>query len=142
MVSGKNTGMSTDMSHLAASLQPTMQTLTGINIAQVCRVSLCVMFTDVPVSADAGWRLQGVVCVCSFSYVFGVNPNTTPHPYRHPSRSTMRALILVGGYGTRLRPLTLSLPKPLVPFANIPMVMHQIEALVKAWFRSSLNRSL
>ena len=42
----------------------------------------------------------------------------------------MKALILVGGYGTRLRPLTLSLPKPLVPFANIPMVMHQINALV------------
>eukprot|EP00048_Salpingoeca_helianthica_P011123 m.159615 g.159615 ORF g.159615 m.159615 type:complete len:363 (+) comp15184_c2_seq1:64-1152(+) len=44
----------------------------------------------------------------------------------------MKALILVGGFGTRLRPLTLSLPKPLVPFANMPMVMHQIEALVKA----------
>ena len=43
----------------------------------------------------------------------------------------MKALILVGGYGTRLRPLTLTLPKPLVPFANIPMVMHQVEALVK-----------
>jgi len=43
----------------------------------------------------------------------------------------MKALILVGGFGTRLRPLTLSLPKPLVPFANIPMVMHQVEALVK-----------
>eukprot|EP00054_Salpingoeca_dolichothecata_P004359 m.30349 g.30349 ORF g.30349 m.30349 type:complete len:361 (+) comp14536_c0_seq1:39-1121(+) len=44
----------------------------------------------------------------------------------------MKAVILVGGYGTRLRPLTLSLPKPLVPFANTPMVMHQIRALVKA----------
>ena len=43
----------------------------------------------------------------------------------------MKALILVGGFGTRLRPLTLTLPKPLVPFANIPMVMHQVEALVK-----------
>lgn len=44
----------------------------------------------------------------------------------------MKALILVGGFGTRLRPLTLSVPKPLVPFANIPMVLHQIEALVEA----------
>jgi len=44
----------------------------------------------------------------------------------------MKALILVGGYGTRLRPLTLSLPKPLVEFCNKPMIMHQIEALVEA----------
>ena len=42
----------------------------------------------------------------------------------------MKALILVGGYGTRLRPLTLTQPKPLVEFANKPMVLHQIEALV------------
>lgn len=29
-----------------------------------------------------------------------------------------------------MRPLTLTLPKPLVPFANQPMILHQIEALV------------
>lgn len=44
----------------------------------------------------------------------------------------LRAVILVGGYGTRLRPLTLSRPKPLVEFANKPMLLHQIEALVDA----------
>jgi len=44
----------------------------------------------------------------------------------------MKALILVGGYGTRLRPLTLSVPKPLVEFANRPMLFHQIDALVAA----------
>ncbi|KAL9960345.1 hypothetical protein ACROYT_G033792 [Oculina patagonica] len=44
----------------------------------------------------------------------------------------MKALILVGGYGTRLRPLTLSKPKPLVEFCNKPMVMHQVEALAEA----------
>lgn len=46
-----------------------------------------------------------------------------------------RALILVGGYGTRLRPLTLSRPKPLVEFSNKPILMHQIEALVEAGVR-------
>ncbi|MCJ1355530.1 MAG: mannose-1-phosphate guanyltransferase [Icmadophila ericetorum] len=44
----------------------------------------------------------------------------------------MKALILVGGFGTRLRPLTLTLPKPLVEFANKPMIQHQIEALAHA----------
>lgn len=45
----------------------------------------------------------------------------------------MKALILVGGYGTRLRPLTLTKPKPLVEFCNKPMVLHQIEALVQVF---------
>lgn len=49
-----------------------------------------------------------------------------------PKFGKMKALILVGGYGTRLRPLTLSRPKPLVEFANKPMLIHQIEALVEA----------
>lgn len=44
----------------------------------------------------------------------------------------MKALILVGGFGTRLRPLTLSRPKPLVEFANKPILLHQIEALAEA----------
>lgn len=44
----------------------------------------------------------------------------------------IRALILAGGYGTRLRPLTLSRPKPLVEFANKSILLHQMEALVDA----------
>ncbi len=43
----------------------------------------------------------------------------------------MKALILVGGFGTRMRPLTLSCPKSVFPFINRPMVEHQIEALAK-----------
>lgn len=46
----------------------------------------------------------------------------------------MKALILVGGYGTRLRPLTLTKPKPLVEFCNKPMVLHQIEALAEVCY--------
>lgn len=44
----------------------------------------------------------------------------------------MKALILVGGYGTRLRPLTLSVAKPLVDFVDKPILCHQISALAKA----------
>ncbi|RAL60204.1 hypothetical protein DID88_000825 [Monilinia fructigena] len=44
----------------------------------------------------------------------------------------MKALILVGGFGTRLRPLTLTLPKPLVEFGNKRMILHQVEALAAA----------
>jgi len=44
----------------------------------------------------------------------------------------MKALILVGGFGTRLRPLTLTMPKPLVEFGNRPMILHQVEALAAA----------
>lgn len=43
----------------------------------------------------------------------------------------MKALILVGGYGTRLRPLTFSKPKPLIEFANKPILWHQVKALVE-----------
>ncbi len=41
----------------------------------------------------------------------------------------MEAVILAGGYGTRLRPLTYKIPKPLIPIANKPMVMHIIDSL-------------
>jgi mannose-1-phosphate guanylyltransferase len=45
---------------------------------------------------------------------------------------SIAALILVGGFGTRLRPLTLTLPKPLVEFGNRPMILHQVESLAAA----------
>lgn len=34
----------------------------------------------------------------------------------------MRAVVLVGGFGTRLRPLTLTIPKNLLPVVHVPMV--------------------
>ncbi len=43
----------------------------------------------------------------------------------------MKALILAGGMGTRLRPLTFSTPKPLLPLLDRPMVMHIVDSLPK-----------
>jgi len=44
----------------------------------------------------------------------------------------MQALILAGGKGTRLRPLTVYTPKPVVPICNRPFLLYQIDTLRRA----------
>ena len=41
----------------------------------------------------------------------------------------MKAVILSGGFGTRMRPLTFTRPKPLLPLLGIPMVDHIVDSL-------------
>jgi NDP-sugar pyrophosphorylase family protein len=47
----------------------------------------------------------------------------------------MRAVILAGGEGTRLRPLTLTTPKPVVPVVDRPFLRHQLDLLARAGVR-------
>lgn len=43
----------------------------------------------------------------------------------------MKAVLMAGGEGTRLRPLTVNTPKPLVPVCGIPVMEHMISLLKK-----------
>ncbi len=44
----------------------------------------------------------------------------------------MKALVLAGGLGTRLRPLTLTTPKPILPLVNRPLLLYQLELFKKS----------
>lgn len=46
----------------------------------------------------------------------------------------MKAVIMAGGEGTRLRPLTCTLPKPMVPILNRPMMEHILNLLKRHHF--------
>src|SRR5258708_2281546 len=41
----------------------------------------------------------------------------------------VEAVVLVGGKGTRLRPLTLSAPKPMLPTAGVPFLAHLLSRI-------------
>ncbi|MEI8355574.1 MAG: sugar phosphate nucleotidyltransferase, partial [Deltaproteobacteria bacterium] len=43
----------------------------------------------------------------------------------------MKAVIMAGGFGTRIQPLTSSMPKPMIPLANRPIMLHIVELLKK-----------
>lgn len=46
--------------------------------------------------------------------------------------SGLRAIVLVGGEGTRLRPLTLTRPKPMLPVIGVSILEHKLAHLAKA----------
>ena len=44
----------------------------------------------------------------------------------------MKAMILAAGIGERLRPLTETMPKPMIPISSEPLVVHQLRWLNRA----------
>lgn len=48
----------------------------------------------------------------------------------------MNAVIMAGGFGTRLRPLTTNIPKPMVPMMNKPMMHHVVTLLRQHGFQN------
>src|SRR4051794_35626878 len=46
----------------------------------------------------------------------------------------MKAVIMAGGEGTRLRPLTSNAPKPMMPLVNAPMMEHIVRLLHRHGF--------
>lgn len=47
----------------------------------------------------------------------------------------MRAMILAAGRGERLRPLTETIPKPMIPVSSEPLIVHQLKWLKRAGIR-------
>ena len=43
----------------------------------------------------------------------------------------MKAVIMAGGFGTRIQPLTCNIPKPMIPLMNRPIMLHIVELLKK-----------
>lgn len=50
----------------------------------------------------------------------------------------VEAVVLVGGKGTRLRPLTLSAPKPMLPTAGVPFLAHLLSRIREAGIRRAV----
>ncbi|MFD7318977.1 sugar phosphate nucleotidyltransferase [Streptomyces sp. NPDC059883] len=53
-------------------------------------------------------------------------PTEAPTPAGSGDDTVTEAILLVGGKGTRLRPLTARTPKPMVPAAGVPFLTHQL----------------
>ncbi len=50
----------------------------------------------------------------------------------------MRAMVLAAGLGTRLRPITYAMPKPLVPVLNRPVMEYSVRLLARHGFREAV----
>ncbi|RPA65378.1 NDP-sugar synthase [Gordonia oryzae] len=63
------------------------------------------------------------------------NPAVSADDVPDIDMSDVQAVVLVGGKGTRLRPLTLSAPKPMLPTAGLPFLTHLLSRIRNAGIR-------
>jgi len=77
-------------------------------------------------------RLMSLPLKVSLENISKFSPKPMVSP-RKSKKTPVRVVILIGGptKGTRFRPLTFELPKPLFPIGGKPMIAHQIEAAMK-----------
>ena len=54
----------------------------------------------------------------------------------------MKAMVLAAGLGTRLRPLTFEIPKPMVPVLDRPVMAHIVDLLHRQGFDELIANEL
>lgn len=64
-----------------------------------------------------------------------MDENTVGGSVSDAGSGEVQAVVLVGGKGTRLRPLTLSAPKPMLPTAGLPFLTHLLSRIRAAGIR-------